>query len=1644
MLKLLTGRRYARVLALSLALCLVIGVILPFTPAAAIEELTPAGDPAQITAEPSPSSETNISPDENLVDEGTASATDPDQGDTELPPASDAVSSSDPDNLEPPALEGAQETGAESVLSPSESSPPLLLNSQPYYPPHLQVESQMGLVNSEVAIEVNLFDPGLAAGYSFALNYDPQMIAPVVDALGVPRVEAGALGGSPEANIISSGQLLIAAAGTESASTNPVRLCTLYFKLLKEGVSSLEPAEAEIYDEMAQPISGVTLAPGTIEAAYPDLSIPVAVPDSGIYNSVQRVSLKTANAEEYIYYTLDESDPADPANPARQLYSGPILVNQSLIIIAVTYREGRYGEPDFFDYMINLAGISGNITYRGEPLAGIPVKVKKDGVVLNTVSTNTSGSYIFPALQDGQYVVAAGGADGFNLVESEPITLDSSKRQAQQDFQLFRGNTIKGLVQVPEGYSPADIEVYADSSGSYAMAWTEADGSFWLDGLKPASDNAVCTVFTRNYLGLNDAQVEVNLSAANMFTDISGNPLILTAPEQASLTGVVSQVDNQPQSTPLAGMWISVYSPSTYSWGDAETDEKGRYFMENLTPADDYLISYYHWQDNLSGTLEGSTTIATGANTKNINIPVGLQITGTVTSNKAGENTPVAGLNVWASGPKWGSAVTDEQGNYTISYLSAGTYTVEIDMWNSLEVVDDRSQEQKTVTVGPENPSVTHDIRLIPAGTISGQVQTHPEGGQEAVRITAYSSTTDVYRTATTNKSGGYVLRGISPADDYVVTAWKWPYEEAEQINVAADQANVDFTLNHPDLQKGYFKPQNNRYLAMNPSIAPEKVVGFKLDYQNCNPSQAAAGAKAEFTLPAGLELSAGSLTLNGAGVVEPYNTRVEGSTTVLVVNLGDVAVEQKGTVIFQAQHNPLASHAINLSSQARIVWADKNEIIGTAQVEIVQVDINGPPFTKPGKFTVYGKCADSALVKVMGKKTGSADLLLGQARAEGKWWTASVEINTAGTYQLYAIAEKGGAASAPSSPITVEIKADTAVLEDVTINAGWNQNVKSNPKIGIPAIAVSQGYTVEVDAVFSSAVDTSAGQPQLLFALKDETINLKDATPADFQVTGQMSSLEAAGEQKTWKGSFYVDYTLSGDLKAYIYYYTGGSWHLVPVVQIAILIDPSGIITDFHTGQPIEGVRAECEYKVDGSWQRWPAENFGQVNPQLTDVTGHYGWDVPTGEYRVRFTHAGYNDTISEVVYVPPPKTDLNLGLISLTASQIPDLKTRTPAAADVDIELNSTIMIEFTKDMDSDTVTINSFIVKDGSGTAVSGSISHSGRIFTFTPDSLAGKTTYTVQLTADIKDAFGKALEPTEWSFTTMAADSIIVTVAPQLSAYALSTESLTINITFSGKVSDATLPETLPLQIAAQTSPETTLATINAEVGPDGSFNVTWPVPTSWAEGNYTVKVFYDGRHWGSSLFQLVAVQTPIADKEDGYSFNTEPIQVILTSTGAAIYYTLDGNVPDTTKPAQLYTGPITIDHSCVLKAIAVKNGVASELASFSYTRTDECFIATASFGSKFVPAVVLLRQFRDRCLLTNNFGQAFVEFYYRNSPPIAHYIAERPALKVLVRGLLTPAVGAAYLALHPQTAALSLSIIFLLLLLTCFYRQRRLN
>jgi hypothetical protein len=86
--------------------------------------------------------------------------------------------------------------------------------------------------------------------------------------------------------------------------------------------------------------------------------------------------------------------------------------------------------------------------------------------------------------------------------------------------------------------------------------------------------------------------------------------------------------------------------------------------------------------------------------------------------------------------------------------------------------------------------------------------------------------------------------------------------------------------------------------------------------------------------------------------------------------------------------------------------------------------------------------------------------------------------------------------------------------------------------------------------------------------------------------------------------------------------------------------------------------------------------------------------------------------------------------------------------------------------------------------------------------------------------------------------------------------------------------------------------------------------------------------------------------------------------------------------------------------------------------------------------------MILRQFRDAYLLPTKIGRAFVNFYWKYSPPLADFIAKHDSLRAAVRIGLAPVVGIAYVALHTTTAQKMMLVVMMLGLLTGAYMKIR--
>jgi hypothetical protein len=102
----------------------------------------------------------------------------------------------------------------------------------------------------------------------------------------------------------------------------------------------------------------------------------------------------------------------------------------------------------------------------------------------------------------------------------------------------------------------------------------------------------------------------------------------------------------------------------------------------------------------------------------------------------------------------------------------------------------------------------------------------------------------------------------------------------------------------------------------------------------------------------------------------------------------------------------------------------------------------------------------------------------------------------------------------------------------------------------------------------------------------------------------------------------------------------------------------------------------------------------------------------------------------------------------------------------------------------------------------------------------------------------------------------------------------------------------------------------------------------------------------------------------------------------------------------------------------------------------------CFIATSAYSGEAAPAVLALRDFRDRFLNAHAPGRMLVSAYYELSPTLARYLDAHPRLKPAVRGALAPLVTVALFALESAWSA-KLAIATLLgMLAVIVYARRR--
>jgi hypothetical protein len=187
------------------------------------------------------------------------------------------------------------------------------------------------------------------------------------------------------------------------------------------------------------------------------------------------------------------------------------------------------------------------------------------------------------------------------------------------------------------------------------------------------------------------------------------------------------------------------------------------------------------------------------------------------------------------------------------------------------------------------------------------------------------------------------------------------------------------------------------------------------------------------------------------------------------------------------------------------------------------------------------------------------------------------------------------------------------------------------------------------------------------------------------------------------------------------------------------------------------------------------------------------------------------------------------------------------------------------------------------------------------------------------------------------------------------------------------------------------------------------NVNAAITTITLNGDYSITANFEA---------IPAVQYSLAIASSGCGFINTPGEGIFNYAKGTVVKLVANIVGDNAFVE--WTGDVgTIADVKDATTTITMNGNYAITANFLCVTS--CFIATAAYGTTMAEEIEILREFRDKYLMTNPVGKSLVEFYYSVSPPVAEFITEHPRLKPIVRVGLLPVVAMSTIAVKTTPA-----------------------
>ena len=393
--------------------------------------------------------------------------------------------------------------------------------------------------------------------------------------------------------------------------------------------------------------------------------------------------------------------------------------------------------------------------------------------------------------------------------------------------------------------------------------------------------------------------------------------------------------------------------------------------------------------------------------------------------------------------------------------------------------------------------------------------------------------------------------------------------------------------------------------------------------------------------------------------------------------------------------------------------------------------------------------------------------------------------------------------------------------------------------------------------------------------------------------------------------------------------------------------LDPSGYVCEAVPSNVLEGVTVTL-YKMDDDKEvQWIATDYDQTNPVTTNADGVYAWDVPAGQWKVKFEKEDYEPAETGWLTVPPPQTDVNVSLVSQESPEIASVSAYPEG-----------VRVEFSQYMDIESV--NEKLSVTTNGNTITGSVeaenaegslddpeTEYASVFFFTFNEPMKSGTVTVSAAGAENYAENTVQETAESKTATIEVKPTGIAVQETASVGCDGTVTLELRVEPPAAGANKTI------RVASSTS-------YLFEVKQN---NATVTQVTTDEEGKATLTLSGKLPGAGQLTFSLdgtsltAATQVAVRDTTEVLSACAEvtanpvpgsvapgkEVTLQTETAGAVIYYTLNKTCPcDLDNEARKeYTGPIEITEDTYIIAYAVKEGYEdSKTSHFSYTVKEE--------------------------------------------------------------------------------------------------------